>query len=158
MMASRTRLLAVCFAATTLVSRTGTAQNHPIAAPIDSVRLALARRVLEVSGTTEAMLASMRANLPAQRAAMPQVPPEFWTRFEARIVQDAPQLVDSIAVLYAVTLTRPDLEALVAFYTSPVRRRLRAAQPALVTQGSAIGQRWGMRIGAEIGASLPRQE
>jgi len=157
MVRSRRRLFVLCFVAATLVSGTAAAQDHP-PAPIDPARLALARRVLEVSGTVETMLASIRANLPAQRAAMPQLPQEFWTRFEARIVQDAPQLIDSIAVLYAAAFTQPELAAVVAFYTSPVGRRLRAAQPGLVTQGSAIGQRWGMRIGAEIGASLPRQE
>jgi hypothetical protein len=96
----------------------------------------------------------MRANLPAQRMANPAVPAEFWTRFEARLVNDLPQLVDSIAVLYAGKFTQPELEALLAFYRSPTGRRLRDLQPALVTESSAIGQRWGMRIGAEIGASL----
>jgi hypothetical protein len=96
----------------------------------------------------------MRANLPAQRAVSPQIPDEFWTRFEARIAQDVPQLMDSIAVLYARTFTQDELEALVAFYRSPIGQRLRDLQPTLVTEGSALGQRWGMRIGAEIGASL----
>jgi len=119
-----------------------------------AARLAAARRVLEASGTADAMVAAIRANLPAQRAASPQLPAEFWTRFEARIVQDAPQLVDSIAVLYARTFTPEELEGLATFYTSPIGRRLRALQPTIVTESSAIGQRWGMRIGAEIGASL----
>lgn len=43
-----------------------------------------------------------------------------------------------------------------AFYGSPIGRRFREAQPTLVTQSSAIGQRWGMRIGAAVGASLPQ--
>jgi hypothetical protein len=60
--------------------------------------------------------------------ASPQIPAEFGTRFEARISQDAPHLVDSIAL-----------------------------QPSLITESAAIGQRWGMRIGAEIGASLQQK-
>jgi uncharacterized protein len=120
----------------------------------DKTRLATARRVLETSGAVDAMVAAIRANLPAQRQAMPQVPAEFWTRFEARIERDAPQLVDSIAVLYARTFTQTELEALVAFYASPVGRRFRAAQPTLVSESSAIGQRWGAKIGAEVGASF----
>lgn len=120
----------------------------------DARRLASAKRVLDVSGTIEAMTAAMRANLPAQRAANPQIPAEFWTRFEARILRDAPQLVDSIAVLYANRFTQQELDGLLAFYQSPTGRRLRQLQPTLVTESSAIGQRWGMRIGTEIGASL----
>jgi len=122
----------------------------------DAARVTLARRVLDASGTVETIAAAMRANLPAQRAANPQIPAEFWTRFEARIVQDMPQLLDSIAVLYAATFTQQELNGLLTFYQSPTGRRLRTLQPSLVTESSAIGQRWGMRIGAEIGASLQR--
>jgi hypothetical protein len=100
------------------------------------------------------MLAGIRANLPAQRAMAPQLPAEFWTRFESRIVQDAPQLLDSIAVLYARTFTHEELENLFAFYRSPVGQRLREVQPVIVTESTAIGQRWGFRIGADIGGSL----
>lgn len=117
-------------------------------------RLMAAHTFLEESGAVDAMVAAMRANLPAQRAATPQLPEEFWTRFEARMVKDAPQLVDSIAALYARRFTRQELDALVGFYRSPVGRRLRDLQPSLVEESSAMGQRWGMRIGAEIGASL----
>ena len=77
-----------------------------------------------------------------------------WTRFAARIEQDAPQLVDSIALLYARTFTQSELDGLVAFYESLVGRRFRAVQPTLVTESAAIGQRWGTKIGAEVGASL----
>lgn len=130
------------------------AQKTPDASTPDPARLAAARQVLEASGTVDAMLAAIHANLPAQRAASPQMPPEFWSRFEARVIQDAPQLVDSIAVLYARTFSQQELEALAAFYGSPIGLRLRALQPTLVTESSAIGQRWGMRIGSQIGASL----
>jgi len=88
--------------------------------------------------------------------ANPSIPAEFWTRFEARLTETLPQLIDSIAGLYAAKLTQPELDALLAFYTSPIGRRFRELQPMLVTESTAIGQRWGMRIGAEIGASLQR--
>ena len=120
----------------------------------DAQRVATAKRVLEASGTVETMTAAMKANLPAQRMANPQIPAEFWTRFEARIQQDVPQLVDSIALLYARNFTQQELDGLLTFYQTPTGRRLRELQPSLVTESSAIGQRWGMRIGAEIGASM----
>jgi uncharacterized protein len=126
----------------------------PPARAQDAARLQAAHRVLDASGSVNVMIAAVRANLPAQRAAAPKVPDEFWTRFEARMVQDAPQLVDSIAVIYARSFSVEDLQALLAFYTSPVGQRLRDLLPSLVTQSGQIGQRWGARIGAEVGASL----
>lgn len=140
-------------APTILFTTQGRAQAASPTSP-DAARLAAAHHVLAASGTMDAMVALMRANLPAQRAATPQLPAEFWTRFEARMIQDLPQLVDSIAVVYAARFTQQELEALVAFYNSPVGQRLRELQPTLVAESSAMGQRWGMRIGVEVGASL----
>lgn len=122
--------------------------------PPDSATMAAARAMVESSGMIEAMIATMRAAVPAQRAATPQLPDEFWTRFEDRLVKDAPQLADSIAGVYAGNFTRGQLDSLTAFYRSPTGQRLRELQPLVITQASAIGQRWGMRIGAEIGATL----
>lgn len=137
----------------TLCSAGARAQNQ---APPDAARLAAARRVLQTSGTVDAMVAGIKTSLPAQRAASPGLPEEFWTRFEARVTQDAPLLADSIALLYARTFTLAELEAFVAFYQSPAGQRLRQMQPVLIGESSQIGQRWGMRIGAEIGTALNR--
>lgn len=136
--------------------RSAHAQRTPSPAPPDSARLAAARTLLDASGTVNTMIAAVKANLPAQRAAMPQVPDEFWTRFEARVIQDAPQLLDSIAVVYARSFSLEDLKALTTFYRSPLGQRLKELQPLLVGEGAAIGQRWGARIGQEVGASLQR--
>jgi hypothetical protein len=136
-----------------LMSTEGIAQAPKAPAP-NAGRLAAAHQVLEAGGTVETIVAAMQANLPAQRMANPQIPAEFWTRFQARLVDQVPQLIDSIAVLYAAKFTQQELDALLEFYRSSTGRRLRELQPVLVTESSAIGQRWGMRIGAEIGASL----
>jgi hypothetical protein len=122
----------------------------------DAAHLAAAHRALTASGTIATMVAAMRANLPAQRAAMPQVPAEFWARFAEQIIQRAPELVDSIAVVYARKFTVAELDAMTAFYNSAVGKRLRDLQPELVTESSQIGQRWGARIGAEVGSTLPQ--
>ena len=133
-----------------LLPHTGSSQGTPP----EPARLAAAKELLDASGSVATMLAAMKTALPAQRIASPQIPTEFWTRFEARIAKDAPILLDSIAVVYARTFTLTELQSLVTFYRSPVGRRLRDVQPTLTTESAMIGQRWGMRIGAEIGASL----
>lgn len=145
----RGRAIPLTLALLALPCAIGQAQGAP-----DAARLAAARRVLDASGTVDVMLAASRATLPVQRATHPDVPEEFWSRFEARITQDAPQLVDSIAVVYARNFTERELNDLLAFYRSPTGRRFRELQPTILTESTAIGQRWGMRIGAEISASL----
>ena len=106
------------------------------------------------SGTVEAMVAGMRANLPSQRQALPQVPEEFWRKFEDRMVKDAPALGDSIAGIYSRTFSLQELRELTAFFNSPIGRRLVEFQPSLIAESSAMGQRWGTRIGEEIAKEM----
>lgn len=129
-------------------------QGRAQAPDADPARVVAAQSLLKASGAVDAMIAAMRAAIPAQRQATPQIPAEFWTRFEARVVQDANILVDSVAVVYASAFSLQDLKDLTAFYNSPLGQRLRVAQPDLIVKSSAIGQRWGGRIGAEVGAAL----
>ena len=120
----------------------------------DAAKITAAQNLLKASNAVDAMVAAMRANLPVQKQAMPQVPEEFWTRFEARLVKEAPALGDSIAVLYARRFSLRDLEELTAFYTSPLGRRFVEFQPLLVTESSAMGQRWGARLGEQIAKEI----
>jgi hypothetical protein len=126
------------------------AQDAPDHAP----RTAAARDLLKASGTVDAMISTIRANLPLQKEAMPQIPEEFWVRFEKRMEKDAPQLGDSIAVIYARTFSLKELQELNTFYRSAVGRRLVAVQPHLIAEGAAVGQRWGARVGEEIANEL----
>ena len=89
----------------------------------DSATIAAARDFITVSGAADAILAGARANLPAQRQALPEIPEEFWTRFEERMTRDAPALADSIAMIYARTFTLQELKDIVAFFKTPSGRR-----------------------------------
>lgn len=122
--------------------------------PPDMTRVAAARRFIEASGSASSMAAAMRAAIPAQRAAMPDIPAEFWTRLEQRFERELPQLIDTVAVIYAGLFTAAELDGLTDFYRSPLGQRLRDTQPSLIAATSEAGQRWGMRIGAAIGAEL----
>jgi hypothetical protein len=119
-------------------------------------RIAAAKNLIKASNAVEGMVAAMRANLPVQRQAMPQIPEEFWTRFEARMVKEAPTLGDSIAVLYARTFSLRELQEVTAFFASPIGRRFVEVQPLLVAESSALGQRWGARLGDQIAKELIR--
>jgi len=130
------------------------AQSQQAPPAVDSSRLEAARRFLAASGAIDLMVGAMKANLPVAQRAAPQLPPEFWTRLQDTLVRAAPELLDSIAILYASAFSLRELQDLRSFYESPLGQRLRAVQPGLVAQSTAIGQRWGARIGAAIGASL----
>lgn len=112
------------------------------------------RRLLAMTGAARLSLTSMEAMIPAQRAANPQIPGAFWDAFLAHARRDTTQLIELLVPIYAAHLTRPELDELVRFYSSPVGKRLAAAQPAITQESIAAGQAWGAAIGKQVADSL----
>ena len=54
-------------------------------------------------------------------------------------------------------LTLDDLKKIVAFYESPVGKKLGASTPAMMAEGMQIGQKLGMEIATELQQELQAQ-
>lgn len=115
------------------------------------------RRILEVTRTADAMLVTMEAALPAQRASNPNVPPIFWDRFIARARAERGALIDSIVPVYDRHFTVEELREVLRFYETPVGRRMMLAMPDIMRESMVVGQRWGFVIGQEIGEQLRKE-
>lgn len=123
----------------------------------DSARVALARRLLELQDAGPNIVRELEASLDAQRRSSPNIPEVFWTEFVARARRDVGQFVESLAPAYASRFTREELVQLVAFFESPIGRRLTEESPEL---GAAVKQeayRWGVTLGADIAKDLAEQ-
>jgi uncharacterized protein len=112
------------------------------------------RELLSVTHAADQVLAVVEASVPAQRAANPRIPAIFWDRFLAQARSRRGEFVDSVIPLYARSFDIADLRAMLELYKSPFGQRLLEVQPELVQESMVIGQRWGARIGAEIGQQL----
>jgi uncharacterized protein len=124
---------------------------------VDPAKAALIRRLLDVTKTAAVAVSAMEAQMPAQRAAMPQVPPEFWDEFAIRARKEMPRLVELMVPIYDQHFSTEQLRALLAFYESPLGRHFISVQPAVTTQSIQAGQQWGAQLGAEIAADLQRR-
>jgi len=113
-----------------------------------------ARSVLAAMGAEKAFLQGLEAAIPAQQQAAPQLPAVFWDRLLTRAKDAAPAFLDSLAPVYAKELTEPELKQLLAFYQSPVGRKLAELQPRLLTNTQELGYRWGVRLGADVAKEL----
>jgi hypothetical protein len=122
--------------------------------PVDPATAASVRRLLTLTGAARLSVTAMEAMIPAQRAANPQIPGAFWDAFLAHARRDTTQLINLLIPIYAAHLTRPELEELVRFYSSPLGRRLAAAQPAITQESILAGQTWGAAIGKQVADSL----
>ena len=146
-------LLGWSIAAVLLATSVASAQT---AAP-DARKTEVSRQVLEETKAADAILASIEVSLPAQRAANPAIPAIFWDRILETAKAQRGQLLDILVPVYAQNFELPDLEGLLAFYRSPLGRRLIALQPAILRDSAQIGQKWGAQLGATVSEQLAKE-
>lgn len=126
-------------------------------APADTEKTALIRQILDVTHAGDQVIGAIEATVPAQRASNPRIPAVFWDRFLDQARKRRGEFLDSLVPLYSRTFAVGELKALLEFYQSPLGRRLLEAQPQLMRESMQVGQRWGTRLGAEIGQQLAEE-
>lgn len=127
-------------------------QDHQQEIPAE--KAAAARRLIELTGASDVILATFRANLPAQKAAMPQIPDEFWEEFEKRMAADLDRFVEMIIPIYDRHFTTEQLNELIAFYETPIGRHTVEVLPRIAEESAAAGQEWGVVLAAEVAQDL----
>jgi uncharacterized protein len=149
------RRLLLAFACAVLVASPLAAQQK--APAVSPAKVTLIRRILQLTNAGDLTLSAMEAAMPAQRAATPQIPAEFWTEFSARARREIPQLLERLIPIYDASFSEAQLQQLVRFYESPLGRHLVSVQPTVTVQSIQAGQQWGAEIGAEVGRDLQRR-
>lgn len=129
------------------------AQDHP-QTKVPAEKAAGAKRLIELTGAPEVILATFRANLPAQKAAMPQIPAEFWDEFEKRLIADIDRFVEMIIPIYDRHFTTEQLNELIAFYETPIGRHTVQVLPRIAEESAAAGQQWGVVLATEVARDL----
>ena len=140
-------------AAVSLVCATSASMAQaPARAPAaDTVALSWAKRLLAAKHAQEAFTAGLDSAFAEQRrAAGPQMPAVFFDSLTAYVKRVSPQLIDSLAVIYAASISLAELKELVRFYESPVGQRYGAAEVQLSLRFAAIAKVWGMRVAMDV--------
>ena len=82
---------------------------------------------------------------------------QVFSELAAKFVDRKNELIDEIAAAYADQLTLDELNAIAAFYRSPVGAKFVEVQPQMMRKAMALGQRWGAQIGREIEEEARRE-
>jgi hypothetical protein len=141
-----------CITAFTLVSSGAAVAQSPVAAaPPDTTALAWAKRLLVTTHAQDALLMGFDSAFAGQRGGgAQQLPVVYFDSLMARGRRDAPQLIDSLAVIWAQQLSLGDLKEMVRFYESPLGQRYASAQVTVALQTGALAKRWGMRLALDV--------
>jgi hypothetical protein len=130
-------------------------QKPPVAG--DPARLAAVKEMMLVQGATaqfdtviDTMTRGMAGMLRKQHPARAKEIEDVFSRMAARFNARKSEVIDMIAPLFAERFTIEEIQAITAFYHSPVGAKLVREQPAITQQSMVMGMAWGQRIGQEI--------
>src|SRR5262245_986789 len=114
-------------------------------------------KLIITPATYKDMLQQMTDNmLPAMRAQAPNLPPDIATKLVAAVEDALPydELVGWTADVYASKFSVPELKDLIAFYKSPVGRKLARIMPELMGES---GKKMGELLPVRLPAAMKKQ-
>lgn len=74
------------------------------------------------------------------------VPEENRAAFKADIKASMDNLYDQLVVVYMDSYTEEEIDAILAFYNTPVGKKMVATTPEITQKSMQIGQQWGMQL------------
>jgi uncharacterized protein len=149
---SLSRLVPVVMLACHLFAGAALAQQQPSAAAI-----AAARELVELKGGS-AMFDPVVVNMIEQtKGALLQTNPQLSkdltdvaTTLRNEFGPRRNELLTEAARLYAARFTEPELKEVVAFYKSPVGKKMIAQEPTVLDEAFNYVQQWAPRVGEEV--------
>ena len=121
-------LVAVAFA---FVTHVGFAQDEAFKKDV--------LRVIEMSGATNQMKS-------AKNQILQMVPKEKQAAFIIEFDATLPSLYDKMAAIYMEEYSKEDIKAMIAFYESPVGKKINEKSGVILEKSQAAGQEWGQGL------------
>lgn len=103
---------------------------------------------MDASGYSAVLNQTMNSMFSIYEKSYPTVASEFWTEFKKEMKTD--ELTNLMLPIYDKYFTESDLDALIAFYTSPAGIKVRDAQPLIVKDATAAGAEWGKSVSEKV--------
>lgn len=110
------------------------------------------KKFMDAIGYTNLVKQSMESMFELYQKNYPQVDTAFWIEFKKEIATD--DLTKLIIPIYDKYFTESDLDALIAFYSTPAGIKVRDATPLITREAMAAGALWGKSIGEKVAKKL----
>lgn len=63
-------------------------------------------------------------------------------------------LMDQMVPIYAKYYTQQDMDDLIAFYDTPLGKKLSTVQPQITLESMSVAQQWAAEIGQKVAAKI----
>jgi hypothetical protein len=121
-------------------------------AGISSEKERAIRKLMELTGVAYLGNQMSQQFLAEMRPIFPQVPESLWVEFvESWNVEE---LTELIIPIYDRHLSMTELQALIAFYSTPTGQSILQKLPTVTYESMVVGQQWGRAKGRELDRRL----
>ncbi len=152
----RTRSVLVCLMVVSAMSVMAPLQAGERKRPqADAQKQRAIRELITVMGSAKMADQVMNQLLTVFQQQSPSVPNEFWTKIRANIKTG--ELMDMIVPIYDKYYTREDIDGLIAFYKSPLGRKVVTTMPAVMRDSMSAGQQWGQKLARQVISEMKRK-
>jgi hypothetical protein len=120
-------------------------------------------RLMELVGTRRILRDLFDQDIDAQIAAMrrarPDVPDQFWQDFSVEFKRQASpdELMKAILPIYDKHFSHREIRQLIAFYQSPLGRKISTTLPEIQQESVEAGRSWGERLGDRMHEELQKR-
>lgn len=111
------------------------------------------RQLMEQTGAADLGSQALNQMLDAFRQ-MPGLPDGFLDKFKELAKPE--ELVEMVVPIYKKHLDEKTIDAVIAFASTPEGKKFYAAQPALLRESMAAGQKWGEQLAQKVLRELGR--
>lgn len=115
-------------------------------------------KILEMTGTVQNAMSVLDQMLPQLmdliRKANPEIPQQVLDALEKdgkdEFHKSVPELIEPIIAIYDANYSAEEIRQLLAFYQSPLGKKVIARTPQITQQSIAMGSAWGNHVGERV--------
>lgn len=113
-------------------------------------------QLLELTGSGKMGIQVMNQMMNSFRNSYSKVNEEFWEDFKKEV--KAEDLTNMIIPIYDKHYTESDIDQLIAFYNSPIGKKMISTMPQVMQESMIAGQAWGKQISEKIQAKIKEKD
>ena len=139
------RLAAMSFLLLLCIAPALMAQSTPAAAATKEESV---RKLLNLTDAKGTFKRAIEAQLNMMKGNVPSIPPKFWDEVLKEV--DPDKFMELIIPVYDKLFTKDEIEGMIAFYETPLGKKLVATLPQIITESSAAGDKYGQEVATKV--------
>jgi hypothetical protein len=106
------------------------------------------RKLLSLMNAKGSFNSALQSQISAAKKNGTRVPPKFWD--EVLKAVDLDKFIEFLVPIYDKHFSNEEIEGLIAFYQTPLGKKLTSELPQLMTESAAVGDKYGQQIANQV--------